>query len=441
MEKKTWKIRAMQIAMALLCLVMLSMPLYVGLQKLALKHPSWNRGLIAAILCDAPKKNPVPEIKKEKVDWEKEYPFAEKESVSKKVKSRSTPAERLTDGMGKRLIAYYHVVEAGRKIEDIAGWKIMNPATKVVSYGDGYFNFAYQKLDMSSRAKALARLNAFAQSQGARFFYVQAPIKASPTEDLMSLHIRDHANENGDQLLAMLKADGIDYLDLRPVLGEGKTPQEYHQMFFRTDHHWLPQTAVHAAYIVGQKLARDCGIEVDLSQLSLAKYDIEMKDGLFLGSSGKKVTLARTKPDDFPILHPKESTHFFMNWYGRCENLEGAFEITYNLRQIGIKDWYNMNSHSMYGHGDQPLISFENRNLNHFKNQKVMLIKDSFSDTLGPFLTMGMKHLIMVDVREFTGSIETLIKKEKPDVVMVMYSPRYMGEIDWTKHRDQFDFR
>lgn len=441
MEKKTWKIRAMQIAMALLCLVMLSMPLYVGLQKLALKHPSWNRGLIAAILCDAPKKNPVPEIKTEKVDWEKQYPFAEKESVLKKAKSRSTPAERLTDGMGKRLIAYYHVVEAGRKIEDIAGWEIMNPATKVVSYGDGYFNFAYQKLDMSSRAKALARLNAFAQSQGAQFFYVQAPIKASPTEDLMSLHIRDHANENGDQLLAMLKADGIDYLDLRPILGEGKTPQEYHQMFFRTDHHWLPQTAVHAAYIVGQKLARDCGIEVDLSQLLLAKYDIEMKDGLFLGSSGKKVTLARTQPDDFPILHPKESTHFFMNWYGRCENLEGAFEITYNQWQIGIKDWYNMNPHSMYGHGDQPLISFENRNLNHFKNQKVMLIKDSFSDTMGPFLTMGMKHLIMVDVREFTGSIETLIKREKPDVVMVMYSPRYMGEIDWTKHRDQFDFR
>ena len=60
---------------------------------------------------------------------------------------------------------------------------------------------------------------------------------------------------------------------------------------------------------------------------------------------------------------------------------------------------------------------------------------------MGPFLTMGMKHLIMVDVREFTGSIETLIKREKPDVVMVMYSPRYMGEIDWTKHRDQFDFR
>ena len=441
MEKKTWKIRAMQIAMALLCLVMLSMPLYVGLQKLVLKHPSWNRGLIAAILCDAPKKNPVPEIKKEKVDWEKEYPFAEKESVLKKAKSRSTPAERLTDGMGKRLIAYYHVVEAGRKIEDIAGWEIMNPATKVVSYGDGYFNFAYQKLDMSSRAKALARLNAFAQSQGAQFFYVQAPIKASPTEDLMSLHIRDHANENGDQLLAMLKADGIDYLDLRPILGEGKTPQEYHQMFFRTDHHWLPQTAVHAAYIVGQKLARDCGIEVDLSQLSLAKYDIEMKDGLFLGSSGKKVTLARTKPDDFPILHPKESTHFFMNWYGLRPDQEGPLEIAYDSREIAIKDVYRHNTYCMYGYGDQPLYFLENRKLEQLKDQKVLIIKDSFTDTMGPFLGMGVKHLVVVDVRAFTGSVETLICKEKPDVIFVMYTPAYEGEIIWSKHHDEFDFR
>lgn len=441
MEKKTWKIRAMQLAMALLCLVMLSMPLYVGLQKLALKHPSWNRGLVAAILCDAPKKNPVPEIKKEKVDWEKEYPFAEKESVLKKAKSRTTPAERLTDGMGKRLIAYYHVVEAGRKIEDIAGWEIMNPATKVVSYGDGYFNFAYQKLDMSSRAKALARLNAFAQSQGAQFFYVQAPIKASPTEDLMGLHIRDHANENGDQLLAMLKADGIDYLDLRPILGEGKTPQEYHQMFFRTDHHWLPQTAVHAAYIVGEKLKIDYGIEVDLEQLSLEKYDIDVKKEFFLGSSGRKLTLACTKPDDFPVLHPKADTHFFLNWYGSYDKQEGPLEISYDPHQIAIKDMYVLSPYSMYGHGDQPLYSLENLNLSHFKNQKVMVFKDSFMDTMGPFLGMGVKHLVIVDVRAFTGSVETLIQKEKPDVIFAMYTPIYEGEIDWRKHQDKFDFR
>lgn len=463
MEKKTWKIRAMQIAMALLCLVMLSMPLYVGLQKLALKHPSWNRGLIAAILCDAPKKNPVVRMKTERVDWARKYPFEKNETLVQKIvakvglrdsralfmvsfvlsklNAKPTLAERLDIKVNDKLIGYYHMAEFGRRTEDNFGWGLMNPGTKVVSYGDGYFNFAYQKLDMSSRAKALARLNAFAQSQGAQFFYVQAPIKASPTEDLMSLHIRDHANENGDQLLAMLKADGIDYLDLRPILGEGKTPQEYHQMFFRTDHHWLPQTAVHAAYIVGQKLARDCGIEVDLSQLSLAKYDIEMKDGLFLGSSGKKVTLARTKPDDFPILHPKESTHFFMNWYGLRPDQEGPLEIAYDSREIAIKDVYRLNTYCMYGYGDQPLYFLENRKLEQLKDQKVLIIKDSFTDTMGPFLGMGVKHLVVVDVRAFTGSVETLIRKEKPDVIFVMYTPAYEGEIIWSKHHDEFYFR
>ena len=463
MEKKTWKIRAMQIAMALLCLVMLSMPLYVGLQKLALKHPSWNRGLIAAILCDAPKKNPVVRMKTERVDWARKYPFEKNETLVQKIvakvglrdsralfmasfvlsklNAKPTLVERLDIKVNDKLIGYYHMAEFGRRTEDNFGWGLMNPGTKVVSYGDGYFDFAYQKLDMSSRAKALARLNAFAQSQGAQFFYVQAPIKASPTEDLMSLHIRDHANENGDQLLAMLKADGIDYLDLRPILGEGKTPQEYHQMFFRTDHHWLPQTAVHAAYIVGQKLARDCGIEMDLSQLSLAKYDIEMKDGLFLGSSGKKVTLARTKPDDFPILHPKESTHFFMNWYGLRPDQEGPLEIAYDSREIAIKDVYRLNTYCMYGYGEQPLYFLENRKLEQLKDQKVLIIKDSFTDTMGPFLGMGIKHLVVVDVRAFTGSVETLIRKEKPDVIFVMYTPAYEGEIIWSKHHDEFDFR
>lgn len=463
MEKKTWKIRAMQIAMALLCLVMLSMPLYVGLQKLALKHPSWNRGLIAAILFDAPKKNPVVRMKTERVDWARKYPFEKNETLVQKIiakvglrdsralfmasfvlsklNAKPTLAERLDIKVNDKLIGYYHMAEFGRRTENNFGWGLMNPGTKVVSYGDGYFDFAYQKLDMSSRAKALARLNAFAQSQGAQFFYVQAPIKASPTEDLMSLHIRDHANENGDQLLALLKADGIDYLDLRPILGEGKTPQEYHQMFFRTDHHWLPQTAVHAAYIVGQKLARDCGIEMDLSQLSLAKYDIEMKDGLFLGSSGKKVTLARTKPDDFPILHPKESTHFFMNWYGLRPDQEGPLEIAYDSREIAIKDVYRLNTYCMYGYGEQPLYFLENRKLEQLKDQKVLIIKDSFTDTMGPFLGMGVKHLVVVDVRAFTGSVETLIRKEKPDVIFVMYTPAYEGEIIWSKHHDEFDFR
>lgn len=70
-----------------------------------------------------------------------------------------------------------------------------------------------------------------------------------------------------------------------------------------------------------------------------------------------------------------------------------------------------------------------------------MIIKDSFTDTMGPFLGMGVKHLVVVDVRAFTGSVERLIQMEKPDVVFLMYTPSFEKEINWKTHRDKFDFR
>lgn len=130
-----------------------------------------------------------------------------------------------------------------------------------------------------------------------------------------------------------------------------------------------------------------------------------------------------------------------MNWYGLRTDQEGPLEITYDSREIAIKDVYMLNPYGMYGYGDQPLYFLENQKLEQFKDQKVLIIKDSFTDTMGPFLGMGVKHLVVVDVRVFTGSVETLIRKEKPDVVMVMYTPLYEGEIIWSKHNDEFDFR
>lgn len=463
MEKKTWKIRAMQIAMALLCLVMLSMPLYVGLQKLALKHPSWNRGLIAAILCDAPKKNPVIRMKTERVDWARKYPFEKNETLVQKIvakvglrdsralfmasfvlsklNAKPTPAERLDIKVNDKLIGYYHMAEFGRRTEDNFGWGLMNPGTKVVSYRDGYYDFAYANTNMVSRAVAISQLNQFVKSEGAHFFYVQAPIKGSPIEDQNTLYIHDYANNNADQLLARLKTDEVDFLDLRKILGKGKSAKQYHQMFFKTDHHWLPQTAVEAARAIAEKMQNDYGIQVELSQLSLMKYDVKIKNNFFLGSSGKKLTLARTKPDDFPVLHPKEDTHFSLKWYGSREDQEGNFEIIYDCSAVGVRDYYHANPYSMYGYGDEPLYSFENLKLSHFKDQKVMIIKDSFTDTMGPFLGMGVKHLVVVDVRAFTGSVERLIQMEKPDVVFLMYTPSFEKEINWKTHRDKFDFR
>ena len=46
-----------------------------------------------------------------------------------------------------------------------------------------------------------------------------------------------------------------------------------------------------------------------------------------------------------------------------------------------------------------------------------------------------------LDVRHFTGSVKNYIAVHKPDVVIVMYTGSLSGSIDWSSHKDEFDFR
>jgi len=46
-----------------------------------------------------------------------------------------------------------------------------------------------------------------------------------------------------------------------------------------------------------------------------------------------------------------------------------------------------------------------------------------------------------LDLRHFTGSVETFILDTKPDAVIVMYPPDNVHEINWETHEDTFDFR
>lgn len=60
-----------------------------------------------------------------------------------------------------------------------------------------------------------------------------------------------------------------------------------------------------------------------------------------------------------------------------------------------------------------------------------------------PFLSVGIKQLVKIDVRAYKGSVAALIEAEEPDVVFVMYNAGMCkGEkINWATHADLFDFR
>ena len=92
--------------------------------------------------------------------------------------------------------------------------------------------------------------------------------------------------------------------------------------------------------------------------------------------------------------------------------------------------------------GDNPLAKLTN--LNATNDINVLLVKNSFSNCLVPFLTMGVKKIDAIDMRHFTGSIKNYIKNNKTDIVIILYHTDFIrspAEQELMNTRWMFDFR
>lgn len=437
-------------AAGLLVVVMMTVFVRLGTTHILVKRAHMDNFITKTVLYgndDLQMLEPMGE--NNKIDWEKAYPFADidggKKIVTlptKKIESKAASVEKKIDEWtGKHLLGYYKLAEAGRGYEQKINWSLISPAQEIVPLGDGAWSFAYPKVDIGDKTAAIADLAQNAEENGAQFLYIQAPFKVDPYGDFAVNGRVDFTNQNCDDLLAQLKAKGIATMDLRQDLHRWALDDHvsYHDYFFRTDHHWKPETALRAAKVVGDKL-REYDIPVDDSHYDLQAFDVEVLPDYFLGSQGKRATLSRATPDDFSILHPKFPTEITLNIPEKNIHDSGDFELVYDKKQVEKCDYYNLSPYHMYGYGDMQVMDIENL-LMPSTDKKVLIIRDSFCDTMAPMLSLGIRNLMTLDVRHFTGSVKNYIAVHKPDVVIVMYTGSLHEPIDWSSHKDKFDFR
>lgn len=354
-----------------------------------------------------------------------------------------TPAERFGDWTKDNMFLYHSIAELQRFYDYKIHWNVINPTLGVVPLNDGYWAFVYKKQDMNEYIKSVVSFHKFLQSQNIPLTYIQAPGKISKygEQDAWLRNHYDFSNANADQLLSGLQQNGIDTIDLREYFHETVPENQYHQLFFRTDHHWLPQTALSAASFIANQLNRKYGLEINSSNLDASHYSVEWLPNFFLGSIGKKVTLSRANPDDFPILHPDFPTNIHLEIPARGIDTDGPFETTYDKSEISHIDYYKRNPYGAYGYADQALITINNQKLSTYSNKKLLVIKDSFGDAFAPLLSLGCKNITVIDLRPFKGSLHSLIKELQPDIVIILYTNNWSSPINWTNHDDEFDFR
>lgn len=386
--------------------------------------------------------------------WQEKYPFIENENDGNKDEiaikhitvfehNGKQPSDKL-DTWGKdNLFGYYYLVEKGRSWERFIKWDELpvpsNEGKNYVQLNDGVLTFLVSRQNFSKHVDNLCSFSEWCAIKNISFLYVQAPTKCRPALITDDIHEKmDNDNKNLNDIIKYIKENNIPYLDLREDIMSSDI--DWHSLFFKTDHHWKPSTGLWASRKIADKINILYGLDINASYMVEDRYDIKHYDNCFLGSHGKKASLAKVDLEGIDIFVPKYLTdirYVVMSSYNNID-LQGDFLVYYEMDRLNDTNYYLADAYSIYGYGTQGVqIIYNNLNSD---GRNVLLLKDSFAMAVMPFFAQGVHTLHTIDRRGYDGSIKSYIEKNDIDVVIVFYGDAITS--DGTENSKRFfDFR
>ncbi|MBQ8301768.1 MAG: hypothetical protein IJX57_07410 [Clostridia bacterium] len=175
-------------------------------------------------------------------------------------------------------------------------------------------------------------------------------------------------------------------------------------IYFRTDHHWTP---LGAYYAYEQFMKQSGGVAVN-------KDDFEKnKISRVLGYLYDKV--------EIPEIASMPDT---IEWYdvdptGQVEILMHDIDKNGKDRPYkGVMYDRSKADYSFFFGSDHPVVEMANNSLPDGKT--IVLLKESYSNVLAPWLIKSYRKVILDDPRIYEGSFQTVIEKFNPDEVMIV---------------------
>ena len=178
------------------------------------------------------------------------------------------------------------------------------------------------------------------------------------------------------------------------------------EVFYRTDHHWTTLGAYYGYTALMEALGR--GDEV-LEQEDFERRSSPPVSNGFQGTLYSQSGVHWLEPDSIEFW--VEDRFEVTSWRsGRPE--ESAL---YDFDKLGEKDKY-----SAFLGGNQPLCVVESEKVP--DGPKALLIRDSYSDSLTPFLTERFSEIHLFDLRYNLNSVSKYVEENDIDTVIVLYS-------------------
>lgn len=309
---------------------------------------------------------------------------------------------------------------------------IRDSSYNVYKLSNGQIIYGLVEKEMDPFAGEVARLDRKLDDMGTELMYVQLPFKIKD-DSYMPPGTHANGNENADELVKLLRKKKVNTLDLRELIEE--QDMDWDSLFFKTDHHWKPETAFWAAGEIMKKISNDLGFKYNKKYYDDSSYRHIDYNNYMLGSIGRRTGKWYAGLDDLTLYEPEFETDLQFEGVINSRSTdvrEGSFmDSMYAWDQLQKKADFERNNYSAYTGKVYRKVRIRNRLADN--GLKVLMIRESFSCALLPFLAVNAEEVVTVDLRKYHGDLLRLIKREKPDLVMIAYNPSaFAGE--------QFDF-
>ena len=279
----------------------------------------------------------------------------------------------------------------------------------VLKLDNGHLTKVEQNKNLSGYVDTTRELNEYLKTKETPFLYVQAPHKVIDDNDknLPAGH-QTYVNRNADTLLDGFEKNDIQTLDLRDEIKKDNLNQ--YDLFYKTDHHWNVKGAFWAAEKVVSQI--DKLLETETKIIGIDKYESRTEKLDFLGSNGERVGKLYGGSDNVEAYYPTFKTDFSMYIEEFDATRKGSFE------EVIVYD--HLSNYGKFLSGRYKFLEITNNLVNNDK--EIMLIADSFSQALVPYLTPYYEHIHIVS----TDKVEPvdMIKKideVDPDIVIGLY--------------------
>ena len=255
------------------------------------------------------------------------------------------------------------------------------------------------------------------KSLGRNFIFLEATEKRVNIPKKYEGVFGDNFYKKYNASMKYLKDNGVDYLSTTEIINNSGIDRK--DLFFKTDHHWLPQTGLWMTKELAEKLNNEYGYNVDISKLEIENFDVTYFESPFLGSIGGKVTEVYSECEYLPVLTPKYDTNLTVTIPELGYEKTGKFQDTiYDYAAIS-DDPYNC-QYFFYAYGERKLVTIKNNNLHNGK--RILVIKKSMANVITPFMSNIAEYVDVIDLRHFKGSIQSFIEQTNPDTISVIYS-------------------